>query len=264
MTEGTHFGEIELLEEVKRRYFCQAIEVTVLLVCPKLVFLKLIKDFPEIESDFHKISQIRKEQFERRLALIQSRETQASEQEEQPPSKQLLKTTEYINTVLLAIAKREKEKSEEEEMGIKFLNTKRALKAKRIREKYPYSTNSKASESFESKRGSPYENSPGLPPGTKVSAFRRLYKGGPPNKNSSAVYPSITGKDILDKDLDSSFFSKLRNYKKKSRDVHKVTKVPGRRSSRLETVLQQKKKARSRRPSRVYTQCRLPSILTYI
>ena len=254
MAEGTHFGEIELLEEVKRRNFCQAIEVTILLVCPKLVFLRLIKDFPEIESHFYKIFQIRKEQFERRLAVIQSREVQTDEQDDPPHSKPLLKTTEYINNVLLAIAKREKEQSEEEEMGIKFLKTKKRLKAKKRRERYLSNANSRASESFESERGLSHsndENLPGLPSGTKVSAFKRLYNGRSPDKNSSAVYPSATGKDMADKDLDTSFFGKLRNYRKKSREVPKVVKVPGRRASKHEIILQQKKKARSRRASRV-------------
>lgn len=100
---------------------------TVLLVCPRAIFVKILVEFPDIQAQIQKISQLRKKKLEERLVLLRrggdttdrtdrDRLTKASTQD-----RVHVRTTEYINSVLLKIAAKQiNGENEVDEIGIEM------------------------------------------------------------------------------------------------------------------------------------------------
>lgn len=77
---------------------------TVVLVCPRAIFLKILVEFPDIQAQIQKISQMRKKKLEERLIQIRKGENMTERTKLSSQDRVHVKTTEYINSVLLKIA----------------------------------------------------------------------------------------------------------------------------------------------------------------
>ena len=100
---------------------------TVLLVCPRAIFVKILVEFPDIQAQIQKISQLRKKKLEERLAQIRKGGDTTERTERDRLTKHTsqdrvhVKTTEYINSVLLKIAAKQiNGENEVDEIGIKM------------------------------------------------------------------------------------------------------------------------------------------------
>lgn len=214
-------------------------EVTILLVCPKAVFIKLIKDFPILEAQFYRVAKERGEQIERRILAIDARE-------EPDPNQKCMKTSEYISNVVMPIAARERELSEDLRMGIVPFRTQRKTETGRKKERYISYTNSQASESFSDRsvdQSSKDGDSTSFFSVLKVSGFRKFGLRRSSGRNASAIVPGSNKKDAIEQNANSSFLGILRNFRKGQRDKR-------RRSLKIE-IPDQQTKPRSRRGSKV-------------
>lgn len=103
LSEGTLFGEVEVIHKTKRLCFCQALTPTVLIVIPKAPFLRALEDFPKMEEQINRIATLRKDRIEQKHERIM-REGDTTENLESHRSNKkpvLLRKTEYIFHLLL-------------------------------------------------------------------------------------------------------------------------------------------------------------------
>jgi len=102
LAEGTYFGEIEVLESTKRRCFCQVLNSVTLLVCSKADFLRVLHEFPAIEAQVEKIAELRKNKVDDKVYKINQTESEIFDDEQNAAQKKpLMKSTEYLNKLLL-------------------------------------------------------------------------------------------------------------------------------------------------------------------
>jgi len=99
LVQGTHFGELELLEPSKRLCFAQASEPSVVIVCDKTVFLEALKDFPDVDAKIRKVARYRKEKLETNVKQLEGQNV--SSPTFHKTSRKLLKSTDYFYNVLL-------------------------------------------------------------------------------------------------------------------------------------------------------------------
>jgi len=100
LVQGTHFGELEILEPSKRLCFAQASEPSVVIVCDKTVFLEALKDFPDVDAKIRKVARYRKEKLETNVKQLEGQQNVSSPTFHKA-SRKLLKSTDYFYNVLL-------------------------------------------------------------------------------------------------------------------------------------------------------------------
>jgi len=63
MVEGCFFGEIEVVEDIKRKHFAVAEQSCNLYFCKKNIFLDQINEFPAVKAEVMEIIKRRKEKY---------------------------------------------------------------------------------------------------------------------------------------------------------------------------------------------------------
>ncbi len=95
---------MEVLDDVKRRSFCKAMEPTALFVCNKKIFLQAMKKYPKVEEHIKKSVQLRKEKFMNKMKEFEVETQNQNKQQNDSIStvagKKLLKSSDYFYAIV--------------------------------------------------------------------------------------------------------------------------------------------------------------------